>query len=88
MAMPDSFLLGDQIFYLNPSCNLKKVRAVAKSSGAEAFPAIEAAVISMINPRGNSHARFKKVADDPNNPITFDDLVEIFTWMIGTYNQR
>lgn len=62
---------------------IKRVAALSEaSSGDETFSAIEYSVFSMIDPGDNALGRFKQVIDNPDDPVTFDDLVELQTWLL------
>lgn len=62
---------------------IKRVAALSEaSSGDETFSAIEYSVFSMIDPRDDALGRFQQVVNNADDPVTFDDLVELQTWLL------
>lgn len=86
------FKFGGEIFYVRANVgylSIKRVAALSEaSSGEETFSAIEESVISMIDPRDNSSERFLAVTRNNDDPVTFDDLVELQNWLIGEQSGR
>jgi len=84
-----AFAFGDQTFYLiraDPQAIKRVAELSGDSSGSETFEAIEAAVLSMIDPRDDALARFESVVI--NESITFADLNELFVWMLEAQKNR
>jgi len=86
------FKFGGEMFYVRANVGylgIKRVAALSEdSSGGETFDAIEASVFSMIDPRDDALERFKKVTAGNEDPVTFDDLVELQNWLIGEQTGR
>jgi hypothetical protein len=86
------FKFGGEVFYVRPNVgylSIKRVAALSEAStGEETFSAIEESVISMIDPRDNSMERFLSVTRSNEDPITFDDLVELQGWLIQEQTGR
>ena len=77
---PAEFYVRANVGYLG----IKRVAALSEeSSGGETFEAIEASVFSMIEPGDGAMERFKAVVNNNDDPITFDDLVELQNWLLG-----
>ena len=86
-----AFVFGDQTFYLiraDPQAIKRVAELSGDSSGSETFEAIEAAVLSMIDPRDDALARFELVVNNNDDPVTFPDLVELFEWMLEAQKNR
>lgn len=81
------FKFGGEVFYVRPNVGYLAIKRVASlseaSTGQETFAAIEDSVLSMIEPRDNAVERFLSVTRNNEDPITFDDLVELQNWLIG-----
>lgn len=76
---PGEFFVRANVGYLG----IKRVAALSDaSSGDETFDAIEKSVFSMIDPENDAMTRFKKVIANIDDPITFDDLVELQGWLL------
>lgn len=86
------FKFGGQEFYVRANVGylgIKRVAALSDdTSGGETFEVIEGSVISMIDPRDDAHARFRKVISSDEDPITFEDLVQLQNWLIGEQTNR
>lgn len=86
------FTFGGQLFHVRANVGylgIKRVAALTEdSTGGETFDAIEASVLSMIDPRDNAFERFHDVTTNLDDPITFDDLVELQNWLIGEQTGR
>lgn len=80
------FTFGGEVFYVRANVGylgIKRVAALSElSSGGETFEAIEAAVFSMIDPGADALKRFKGVIENNDDPVTFDDLVELQNWLL------
>ena len=77
---PAEFYVRANVGYLG----IKRVAALSEeSSGGETFEAIEASVFSMIDPADGAMERFKAVVNNNDDPVTFDDLVELQNWLLG-----
>jgi hypothetical protein len=77
--VPEEFYVRANVGYMG----IKRVAALSESSsGDETFSAIEYSVFSMIDPGDNALERFKQVVNNPDDPVTFDDLVELQTWLL------
>lgn len=76
---PAVFYVRANVGYLG----IKRVAALSENStGGETFEAIELSVFSMIDPRDDALARFKAVIENNDDPVTFDDLVELQNWLL------
>lgn len=76
---PEEFYVRANVGYMG----IKRVAALSEAStGDETFSAIEYSVFSMIDPRDDALDRFKQVVNNPDDPVTFDDLVELQTWLL------
>lgn len=86
------FKFGGEVFYVRANVgylSIKRVAALSESStGEETFAAIEDSVISMIDPRDNAVERFLAVTRNNDDPITFDDLVELQNWLLQEQSGR
>lgn len=86
------FQFCGQVFYVRANVGYVAIKRVAalseESSGGETFDAIEASVLSMIDPRDNAFERFRGVTSDLDDPVTFDDLVELQNWLIAEQTSR
>lgn len=80
------FKFGGEVFYVRANAGYTQIKRVAAltsaSSGDETFGAIEASVFSMIDPRDDALERFRKVVESVDDPITFEDLVDLQGWLI------
>lgn len=82
---PELFYVRANVGYLG----IKRVASLSEeSSGGETFEAIEASVISMIDPRDNALERLLAVTNNNDDPVTFDDLVELQNWLIEASSGR
>lgn len=62
---------------------VKRVAALSDSStGGETFEAIEQSVFSMIDPSDGALERFQSVVANNDDPVTFQDLVELQNWLL------
>lgn len=78
-AVPEEFYVRANVGYMA----IKRVAALSDAStGDETFSAVEYSVFSMIDPRDDALERFTKVVNNPDDPVTFDDLVELQTWLL------
>lgn len=76
---PAEFYVRANVGYLG----IKRVAALSEeSSGGETFEAIEASVFSMIDTADGALERFKAVIENNDDPVTFDDLVELQNWLL------
>jgi hypothetical protein len=76
---PAEFYVRANVGYLG----IKRVAALSEeSTGGETFEAIEASVFSMIDTENDALERFKAVVNNNDDPITFDDLVELQNWLL------
>lgn len=86
------FKFGGEIFYVRANVGYLGIKKVAElseaSTGGETFEAIEQSVFSMIDPRDNALERFKKVVDNNDDPVTFDDLLELQGWLMTEQTGR
>lgn len=86
------FRFGGEVFYVRANAGYQAVKRVAAlteaSSGEETFEAIERSVFSMLNPRDNAIARFHGVIENDEDPITFEDLVDLQGWLIQEQTSR
>lgn len=86
------FKFGGQEFHVRANVGylgIKRVAALTEtSSGGETFDAIELSVLSMIDPRDEAMERFKAVIENNDDPVTFDDLVDLQNWLIGEQTSR
>lgn len=75
-----------EVFFVRANVGYQGIKRVAalsaSSSGEETFDAIETSVFSMIDPRDNALERFKGVTSNLEDPVTFDDLVELQGWLL------
>ena len=78
----------EQEFYVRPNVGYIGIKRVAEinenTGGDETFDAVEASVISMIDPGQDGEAlkRFLEVTRNPKDPVTFDDLLELQAWLL------
>lgn len=86
------FKFGGETFHVRANVGyigIKRVAALSEdTTGGETFEVIESSVISMIDPRDDAHARFNKVIYNNDDPITFEDLVDLQNWLIGEQTNR
>lgn len=86
------FKFGGEIFHVRANVGylaIKRVAALSDSStGSETFEVIEDSVMSMIDPRDEAIERFLRVTRSLDDPITFDDLVELQNWLIQEQTSR
>jgi hypothetical protein len=86
------FKFGGEVFYVRANVGylaIKRVAALTDSStGAETFDAIEESVFSMIEPRDDALERFLAVTRSLEDPVTFEDLVELQNWLIQEQTRR
>lgn len=76
---PAEFYVRANVGYLG----IKRVAALSEeSTGGETFEAIEASVFSMIDTENGALERFRAVVGNNDDPITFDDLVELQSWLL------
>lgn len=76
---PAMFHVRANVGYLG----VKRVAALSDSStGGETFEAIEQSVFSMIDPRDGALERFQQVIANNDDPVTFQDLVELQNWLL------
>jgi hypothetical protein len=76
---PAEFYVRANVGYLG----IKRVAALSEeSTGGETFEAIEASVFSMIDTENGAMERFRAVVENNDDPVTFDDLVELQNWLI------
>ena len=81
---PAEFYVRANVGYLG----IKRVAALSEeSSGGETFEAIEASVFSMIDPADGAMERFQAVVNNNDDPVTFDDLVELQNWLLGEQSE-
>ena len=77
---PAEFYVRANVGYLG----IKRVAALSEeSSGGETFEAIEQSVFSMIDTEDGALERFQAVINNNDDPVTFDDLVELQNWLLG-----
>ena len=81
------FSLRGEVFRVSrniPYVALKDVASVGQeSSDADAFRAIEQAVLGMISGGEDDRLRFLRVCrENTEFPVTYSDLLEIYTWML------
>jgi len=82
---PEQFYVRANVGYLS----IKRVAALSEeSTGGETFEAIESSVISMIDPKGDALERFLAITRSNDDPVTFDDLVELQNWLIQEQSGR
>jgi len=78
-GVPAVFHVRANVGYLG----VKRVAALSEaSSGGETFEAIELSVFSMIDPKDNALERFQQVIANNDDPVTFQDLVELQNWLL------
>ncbi len=86
------FKFGGETFHVRANVGYIGIKRVAslsdETTGGETFEVIESSVISMIDPRDEAHERFNKVIYSNDDPITFDDLVDLQNWLIGEQTNR
>jgi hypothetical protein len=86
------FKFGGETFHVRANVGYLSIKRVASlseaSTGAETFDAIEESVLSMIDPRDNGLDRFIKVTRSNDDPVTFEDLVELQNWLIAEQSGR
>lgn len=86
------FKFGGEVFYVRANVGYLSIKRVAAlsdaSTGEETFSAIEDSVLSMIDPRDDAMTRFLAVTRNNEDPVTFDDLVELQNWLIGEQSGR
>jgi len=86
------FKFGGQEFHVRANVGylgIKRVAALSEeSTGGETFDVIERSVISMIDPKDDAYERFNAVISSDDDPITFEDLVELQNWLIGEQTNR
>lgn len=76
---PAVFYVRANVGYLG----IKRVAALSDaSSGGETFEAIEQSVFSMIDPRDGAVERFRAVVTNNDDPVTFEDLIELQNWLL------
>jgi hypothetical protein len=76
---PAEFYVRANVGYMG----IKRVAALSEeSTGGETFEAIEQSVFSMIDPGDGAMERFKLVVNNIDDPVTFDDLVELQNWLL------
>lgn len=78
-SVPAVFHVRANVGYLG----VKRVAALTDAStGGETFEAIEASVFSMIDPKDGALERFQEVVSNNDDPVTFQDLVELQNWLL------
>lgn len=86
------FKFAGEIFYVRANTGYEAIKRVAalseSSSGEETFEAIERSVFSMIDPRDDAIERFRRVVANDDDPVTFEDLVELQNWLIQEQTGR
>jgi len=86
------FKFGGETFYVRANVGylgIKRVAALSEaSSGSEAFDAVEYSVISLIDPREDAHARIRRILASDEDPVTFDDLIDLQNWLLGEQTGR
>jgi hypothetical protein len=86
------FQFGGEVFYVRANVGylgIKRVAALSEdSTGGETFSAIEESVFSMIDPREDALERFRSVTRSNEDPVTFEDLVELQNWLIAEQTGR
>ena len=76
---PAVFYVRANVGYLG----IKRVAALSDAStGGETFEAIEQSVFSMIDPRDGAVERFRAVVTNNEDPVTFEDLIELQNWLL------
>jgi hypothetical protein len=65
----------------------KKVAAITENTdGAEVFEALENAVLGLLTKE--SRDLFRQACDNDDDPVTFEDLIELSNWLIERQVQR
>lgn len=78
-AVAEEFYVRANVGYMA----IKRVTELSEaSSGAETFSAVEYSVFSMIDPRDDARERFTQVVNNQDDPVTFEDLVRLQTWLL------
>lgn len=76
---PAVFYVRANVGYLG----IKRVAALSDTStGGETFEAIEQSVFSMVDPRDGAVDRFRAVVTNNDDPVTFEDLIELQNWLL------
>lgn len=74
------------IFHVRANVGYLGIKRVAAlndvSTGGETFEAIEQSVFSMIDPHDGALERFRAVVENNDDPVTFQDLVELQNWLL------
>jgi hypothetical protein len=86
------FKFAGEVFHVRPNIGYLGIKRVAEltdaSTGTETFDAIEASVISMLDPRDDAIGRFLAVSRNLDDPVTFEDLVELQNWLVEQSTNR
>lgn len=87
-----TFGLRGETFHVRANVGYSAIKAMAEinenTEGTVVFERVENAVLAMIDPRNDAHARFIALCRQMDNPITFDDLNDINNWLIQETTQR
>lgn len=86
------FSFRGEVFHVRPNVGYIALRRVAAlteaASGTETFDAIEESVLSMVDPRDDAHERFLALTRDLSDPITFEDLIDMQSWLVAETSGR
>lgn len=87
-----TFKFAGEVFHVRPVVRYPAIKRVAEiteaTGGVEVFEAVENAVLAMIDPRDNAHERFQQVCASDVDPVTFEDLAELQSWLITEATSR
>jgi hypothetical protein len=86
------FKFGGEVFYVRANVGYTGIKRVASlsenSSGGETFGAIESSIFTMIDPKDGSFERMQRVLANEDDPVTFEDLIDLQSFLIGETTNR